>query len=446
MAVPQRELRVLFQRSGNRCAFPDCWRLLIAEGTALDSPVVIGEVAHIIAERPDGPRGASPLSSEQRNKYDNLILLCHQHHQLIDDQPNTYTVARLRAMRRTHEQRVEKALRQGIDGRLPTAPPAFVTDKVYSTLLPITQTPAYIFGSPCSIQNERELRQYTLPTRQGQMAPAILRGGMLYSFQNLCDPDGPFRDVVDLDAVERYPCADWWGSGDKEGWFLDLANRALNKLTGRLNLNFDYRHRRYFFQPEEAGQEVEITYQPLNQRTATRTVVWQPKSKRTGEGRGYWFHRAVSLRMLRIGQTQWCMSIRPELHVTTDGIHRVESEKVGSKVTKKKSHMFNYDLLSEVQFWRDYLSGSSPRIIMRFGPKAGQRLIVSTTLMAGSVTWPGIPKEHDKPFKNIEYLDNLFTWAEYAQAENADSDDAWDAEDAEDEWGSESEVDDGNDD
>ena len=28
------------------------------------------------------------------------------------------------------------------------------------------------------------------------------------------------------------------------------------------------------------------------------------------------------------------------------------------------------------------------------------------------VRWPGIPEEHAKPFKNVEYLDDLFSWAE----------------------------------
>ena len=77
--------------------------------------------------------------------------------------------------------------------------------------------------------------------------------------------------------------------------------------------------------------------------------------------------------------------------------------------------MFNYDLLGEVQFWRDFLSDSRPRIIMSFGPN--QYIVVSTSLMEGTVTWPGIPAEHAKPFKNIDYVDDLFSWAEFSALE-----------------------------
>ena len=38
-------------------------------------------------------------------------------------------------------------------------------------------------------------------------------------------------------------------------------------------------------------------------------------------------------------------------------------------------------------------------------------------LMQGEVTWPGIPEEHAKPFKNVEYLDDLFSWAELRSIE-----------------------------
>ena len=37
--------------------------------------------------------------------------------------------------------------------------------------------------------------------------------------------------------------------------------------------------------------------------------------------------------------------------------------------------------------------------------------------MRGDVTWRGIAEEHAKPFKNVEYVDDLFTWAEFRSLE-----------------------------
>ncbi|MCX4481556.1 hypothetical protein OOK44_34825 [Streptomyces cellulosae] len=409
MAVPVAQQRKLTQRSGNICAFPECGLLLTAQGTPQDPVVVLGEMAHIVAESPNGPRGDSPLTPEERNRYENLILLCNQHHQLIDSEGALakYTVERLQAMKETHEQRIERRLggRSNVSSELPP----MVNDTVYSNVLPVTQMPRYIYGAPCSAGRENEVRPAAASA--GTMTPFILREGRLWAFQDLRDTGNPFADVVACTETERFSTKEWWTDPDRLGWYVALLNRSLNKLTGRLGLRLDHDHHRYYFEPEAAGVERSVPYRPLNASRATRSVVWQPKKRATGEPRNYWLHRAVSLRFFLIGDNQWCLSVRPELRVTSDGFESIQAKYIGRQVTRKKSRLFNHDLLGEVQFWRDFLGRSTPRILFPFGTDR-QNLIVSTSLSSGQVRWPGIPAEHDMPFKNVEYVDDLFTWAE----------------------------------
>lgn len=80
------------------------------DASETDDESLVGDIAHIVAENPDGPRGASPLPLEERNKYRNLILLCKVHHKLVDDQPATYTVELLHEMKNRHEHNVRSAL------------------------------------------------------------------------------------------------------------------------------------------------------------------------------------------------------------------------------------------------------------------------------------------------------------------------------------------------
>lgn len=75
MGIPWSELKLVLQKSGNICAFPGCRKLLTADASPSDRPVVLGDVAHIVGERPSGPRGNSPMSLDDRNKCENLILL-----------------------------------------------------------------------------------------------------------------------------------------------------------------------------------------------------------------------------------------------------------------------------------------------------------------------------------------------------------------------------------
>lgn len=421
MPIPISQQRVLFQRSGNRCAFPDCGRVLTATSPSGET-VVLGEMAHIVGESPDGPRGDSSLTPDERNRYENLILLCNTHHQLIDSQPQTYPVERLRAMKEDHESRIEKLLARYGNAPSIREDVPYVEETIHSNLLPVVSMPPFVFGVPCELRSEREVTEELAPLRAGEMAPFILREGMLWVFQDLVDPGNPFRNLARGLSRERYTSEEWWQDPDRFRWYVELLNRANNKLTGRRNLMLDREHRRYYFRPTEPGQPLEVEYRPLNREKARRNAVWQPMSTRTGEGHGYWLHRAVSLRYLYLGDRSWCLSIRPEFHVTKDGVEPLESKKIGAKVTKKKSRMFNYDLLAEVNFWRDYLGGSSPRIVLPFGQpeKTRQRVVISTTLMHADVCWPGIPEQHAKPYKNVGYQDDLFAWAEEAQRDGAD--------------------------
>lgn len=110
MSIQLKTHKLLWGRSGNRCAYPGCRLELVFDETESDDPSIIGEEAHIVARKLDGPRGRTSLPSEKRDLYDNLILLCRTHHKLVDDQFTTHTVARLLEFKAAHEEWVSETL------------------------------------------------------------------------------------------------------------------------------------------------------------------------------------------------------------------------------------------------------------------------------------------------------------------------------------------------
>ena len=98
-----RDQKLLWMKSGDLFAFTDCRRKLAIEVEQSGRTSIISQEAHIVAEKPDGPRGDSPLTLEERNSYSNLMLLCLEHHKIVDDNPETFTVDSLLAMRAAHE-------------------------------------------------------------------------------------------------------------------------------------------------------------------------------------------------------------------------------------------------------------------------------------------------------------------------------------------------------
>jgi len=102
MGISLKTHKMLWGRSGNRCAFPSCRRLLVEDESQTDDASIVGDEAHIVAREIDGPRGQSLLTSEERDKFDNLVLLCKIHHKQIDDQPNNFTIDVLQKMKNEH--------------------------------------------------------------------------------------------------------------------------------------------------------------------------------------------------------------------------------------------------------------------------------------------------------------------------------------------------------
>jgi hypothetical protein len=434
MSIPLKDLRILYQRSGNRCAFPSCDKELVQPESPPDNPVASSEVAHIVGTK--GPRSTYPLPEEERDRYGNLILLCEEHHHLVDALEQDYPVEKLRQIKEDHEALITDATGRAVAQRVEKKESQpYKTEVLHSSLLPVSRLPKYVLSIPCDYNDAEEKKaaqELVSPFEDGVIYPFIIRGGRLICFRNLRDSSGPFEKLVSGRKVARDLSSEWWnGDENLRSWFVTLLNRSLNKLTGRHRLNLDKAHHRYFFEPLKPGQPLEITYHPLNQRSASRFVVWQPVTRISGVPKNFWYHLAVSLKFHQVSSDGWCLSIRPELRVTRDGKTPIDAADIGSKVTKKAARTFNHDLLGDLQFWRDYLSDGLPRIVLRFDDH--ETLVISTSLMRCDVNWPGMPAEFAQAFKNIDFPENLFSITELAELSAAQNDyDEWDEEDQED--------------
>ena len=142
--IPDKEMKALIALSGGVCAFPGCNKRLLEPGNAADDAAFLGEMAHIVADSRQGPRGVSPMSDEDRDKHTNLVLLCGDHHTIIDAQPRTYSVSVLRRIKEDHEARIRRAT----SGTATAPPPALTREVIHSSLLAVTHLPAAVFAAP----------------------------------------------------------------------------------------------------------------------------------------------------------------------------------------------------------------------------------------------------------------------------------------------------------
>ena len=101
----------LWVASGAQCAI--CKKKLIFEDSRVY--INIADKAHIIAHSGDGPRGEFSLknyslSEEDLDSIRNLVLLCKDHHHIVDTNPKEWTAEKLFKIKHDHETQIRAKL------------------------------------------------------------------------------------------------------------------------------------------------------------------------------------------------------------------------------------------------------------------------------------------------------------------------------------------------
>lgn len=105
MTITQKSIKILWSASGGLCAFPDCRQPLTFSEADEFAPHTLGEMAHICGDKPGANRHNPEQTPQQRDDYQNLILLCPTHHTLIDRAENEerFPVEVLNQIKADHE-------------------------------------------------------------------------------------------------------------------------------------------------------------------------------------------------------------------------------------------------------------------------------------------------------------------------------------------------------
>ena len=126
-----KTVKVLFALSGNQCAHPECTNPLVESATEESEVLVMARICHIYAISADGPRGKPGLSESELNLPDNLLLLCPNHHVLVDGQHETYPAEMLIGWKQSHESK----MRERFSANLASVQPEVLSHPYFPTAL-----------------------------------------------------------------------------------------------------------------------------------------------------------------------------------------------------------------------------------------------------------------------------------------------------------------------
>jgi len=109
MSISDKDSKALWGKAAGRCSIPNCRKELTLDKELANEIILFGEMCHIVGEKNniDSPRGLHIMPLKDRNKYENLILLCCNHHTIIDKDVDYYTIEKLLEIKKIHEDWVD---------------------------------------------------------------------------------------------------------------------------------------------------------------------------------------------------------------------------------------------------------------------------------------------------------------------------------------------------
>ena len=386
--IPDSVTNRLFALSGNQCAFPGCSNQVTLHEDD-ERPVTVGQRAHVIAVGRQGPRSEAAGPMDHLDSVENLILLCHECHTRIDQNPRIYSVAVLTKYKLDHEAKVAH--------RTPEPPVEVHEESVDVSILPVSALPDRIYIAPARFRTTEEIgERLARPRGREEVFPFVLQGGDVWSFNDLSNPRGPFSKTVDATKSQERSATDV--RAEQPSMYIWLLNAMLRRALRRRGVGHDRDHDRYYFLPDHETVTRLVTAKTKLGRTQNQKKVVRQQGERSGKLRDIWWHLAASLRFEEFAPDQWGLTLRPEYHLTSDGRTPLDPRRVGPKVTRQKSRMYNESYFDAVHFLRYFLMDGRSRMVIRAG---GQVIVVGAEFPQVKARWAAI---HDKSFEPAELV------------------------------------------
>jgi hypothetical protein len=390
-SIPDPVTNRLFALSGNQCAFPGCMNEVTDQEPG-EQPVTLAQRAHIVGVGRQGPRSRAVRLADDIDAVENLVLLCGEHHRIVDAYPRIYSVEVLAKYKADHETRMAPK-------NLRSAPPMLEVDTVDLSILPISGLPGSMWRAASPLRTGEEVAAQLPRPRGDQVLPFVLLNGEVWAFENLANRRGPFKRAVDPGTAEQSDAAALLKSEDRF-IYIRLLNGALRDALLRRGVRLDRSRNRFYFLPDHETVTRRVQARTKTGRMQSAKKVVRQQGAGSDHPRDIWWHLAAQLRFEEFAPGCWGLTIRPEFQLTKDGRVPLEPWRVGRKVTSRKSRIYNEGYFDAVHFFRYFLLDGKPRLTLRAGQQA---ITVDGDFPGVRTKWPHIA---DKRFDPISMLDS----------------------------------------
>ena len=243
--IKVKDQKILWGRAAAMCALCRT-KLEIDNGNS--DPATVGAMCHIVGAMEGAARYNSNLSTDERNSYSNLVLMCSHHHDIIDKDEATYTIEKLHILKNDHEGWVN----ENLANQVPDPDEMVFSDLIdtITVLMKLESWPRFVDNAVKNLVHEeyvhaqgilnRKLLGSIWPEKKPELKNAI--HGVLEAFDrfitNFTSNSELRRDKFfgrDLTYKRIYPNPDYHEYKEREDRWADINFCLLCDLTNKLN-------------------------------------------------------------------------------------------------------------------------------------------------------------------------------------------------------------------
>jgi len=239
-----------------------------------------------------------------------------------------------------------------------------IQEELVSNLFLIKKLPSTIFSAPTDLRREEEIiRELGFDI---QFIPFFLKNKMIYTFDDLNEPQSLFSSILTQNVVISINTLDWFKNQIQRSDLINLLNRAIKSYCLKQGMKYDEGKERFVHQLKD-GKDNVFTWRS-GSRYSKRKVAELYYDE---QGQALFCrHYAASLRFMFLGDNIY-LKIEPTMTFTEDGFRPLSSRRLSRLLSRYLPRQYNLGYLQDVRFWAKYLSRLS--IIMSI--PAGQQII-----------------------------------------------------------------------
>lgn len=270
-------------------------------------------------------------------------------------------------------------------------------ERHYSNLFPVLTLPERLTFA----RTRRKSRKAVKEAIKGYTPPFCVRGGLLFTLDDLRDPQCVLRDYCDAQSAESMSRVEFVDSDDSRRDYVSLLNQLFGSHCLQCGMAYNPEYGRTYFPRPRLNRSVrKVEQRWTSPRTGRSDIRAVAQYYEYGDFK-FWRHTAAQFQFIDVGDA-WYLQVLPKYLFTNDGEKPCHPKLVGPYTTKLKALEHNPQVLNHVLFWGHALARGNNEIELTLHDKVVMRVAAEPLTCVAGFAIPLDPAVHEESTPSLQ--------------------------------------------